>query len=48
MSRQALEAKFRDCAARVLPPDRIVRAVGLLWDVERLQDVRGLVAALAP
>ena len=48
LAREALEAKFRDCAGRVLPAGRIGRALDLLWGLEAVRDVRDIVGVLTP
>ncbi len=42
-----LEAKFRDCAARVLPPERAEAVVALVQTLETLPDVGVLARSLA-
>jgi 2-methylcitrate dehydratase PrpD len=39
--------KFRACAARVLPPDGVERALAVALDIERSADVRDLMQALS-
>ncbi len=45
---EALSAKFRRNASRVLPDERIDRALELLWHLEELDDIRELTAVVAP
>ena len=45
---EELVAKFRDCARRVLAPESVERALGLLESVETVPDVNALVATLVP
>jgi 2-methylcitrate dehydratase PrpD len=46
MDREERLAKFRDCAGRVLPPGDVERTITMLEALERLDDVRGLMAIL--
>lgn len=48
LSREALLAKFRDCAARVLPPDRVESVAEMLEGLDGCPDLRSLTAALRP
>jgi len=48
LGRAELIAKFRDCAARVLDPASVDRAVTLLDAIESVRDVNTLVDALVP
>ncbi|HET9016832.1 MAG TPA: hypothetical protein VFN57_14625, partial [Thermomicrobiaceae bacterium] len=48
LSDAELEAKFLDCAALALGADGARRALDLVRDLERLNDVRALTAALTP
>ena len=42
-----LKAKFEDCAALVLPADRVAALYALLEDFERLDDMRAFTDAAA-
>ncbi len=46
MTAEALTLKFRDCAKRQLPPDRIDRALELLNKFEELRDISQLIQTL--
>jgi 2-methylcitrate dehydratase PrpD len=47
LSDQQVEEKFRGLASTVLPPDRVDRAVELLWSFEKVADTRDLLSLLA-
>jgi 2-methylcitrate dehydratase PrpD len=47
LSDQQVEEKFRGLASTVLPPDRVDRAVELLWNFEKVSDTRELLSLLA-
>jgi 2-methylcitrate dehydratase PrpD len=47
-TRDELHAKFRDCAAQVLPANRMTHALDLIESVDSLKSVRELVAAMSP
>ncbi len=47
LSDDQLVAKFRDCAAHSVRPVEIDAAIGLVWNLERVDDVRRLTAALS-
>jgi hypothetical protein len=40
--------KYLDCARRVLPPEDIDRVHDMIENLERLTDIRQLIALLAP
>ena len=42
LTEEELEAKFRDAAARALPPDRVAAVLSAVRSLEELPDVRGL------
>ena len=46
LSRDELEAKYRDCAGAVLSAPAIAASLDVLWRLERLDDVSELVAAI--
>jgi len=46
-TREELHEKFSDCASLVLPKERIARALQLIEGVDKLKNVRELVAGLA-
>ena len=48
MSRDEHYVKYLDCAKRVLPPEDIDRVRDMVENLERLADVRQLIALLAP
>lgn len=48
LPREALLAKFQDCAARVLPPDRVESVVEMLEGLDGCPDLRSLTAILRP
>jgi 2-methylcitrate dehydratase PrpD len=48
LGREALAAKFRDCARRALPDARIDRALALLDAIDTVPDVGQLIECLAP
>jgi len=48
MTRDEHEVKYRDCAKRVLPPEDIDRVRDMVENLERLADIRQLIARLAP
>jgi len=45
-TREELHEKFTDCASLLLPPDRIARSLELIEGLERVGNVKALVAAL--
>jgi len=45
-TREELHEKFTDCASLLLPPERIRRALELVEGLERVGNVKELVAAL--
>jgi 2-methylcitrate dehydratase PrpD len=47
-TRAELHAKFADCAALVLPSDRIPRALETIESLESVKDIRQLVQVLTP
>jgi 2-methylcitrate dehydratase PrpD len=47
LSDQQVEEKFRGLASTVLPPDRVDRAVELLWNFEKVSDTGELLPLLA-
>ena len=47
MSDAALEAKFTDLAAGILPADRIQKLIGLCWAVERAPAMETIARAAA-
>jgi 2-methylcitrate dehydratase PrpD len=47
LSWEELLEKYRDCASRALPPDRVERSAEMLVDLDRVRDVRELAAMLA-
>ena len=48
MTRDEHDVKYRDCAKRVLPPADIDRVRDMVEHLERLTDIRQLIALLAP
>jgi hypothetical protein len=48
MTRDEHYVKYRDCAKRVLPPEDIDRVRDMVEHLERLADIRQLIALLAP
>jgi 2-methylcitrate dehydratase PrpD len=48
MTRDEHDVKYRDCAKRVLPPEDIDRVRDMVENLERLADIRQLIALLAP
>jgi hypothetical protein len=48
MTRGEHDVKYRVCAKRVLPPEDIDRVRGMVEHLERLADIRPLIALLAP
>jgi aconitate decarboxylase len=48
MTRDEHDVKYRDCAKRVLPPEDIDRVRDMVENLERLADIRPLIALLAP
>jgi 2-methylcitrate dehydratase PrpD len=46
IAKDALNAKFRDCASRVLPVDRSDAACRAIWAIEAVKEVRDLTAML--
>jgi hypothetical protein len=45
LSQAELEAKFRDCAGRVLPMEQVERSLVLIGDLEKIQ-IKELAEAL--
>jgi 2-methylcitrate dehydratase PrpD len=48
MTREALEKKFSDQAASVLPAEQIDRLIEMCWNIESLQDVSDIANASVP
>jgi len=48
MTRDEHYVKYLDCAKRVLPPEDIDRVRDMVENLERLADIRQLIALLAP
>ncbi len=48
MTRDEHDVKYLDCAKRVLPPEDIDRVRDMVENLERLADIRQLIALLAP
>jgi 2-methylcitrate dehydratase PrpD len=48
LSDEALTRKFNDCAARVLPPERVASVAEMLWTLDGCPDLRSLTALLRP
>ncbi len=48
MTKEALEKKFKDQAASVLPVDQIDRVMALCWEIESLDDVSDMASATVP
>ncbi len=48
LSKEELEGKFRDLASQALPSDKVERAIGMLNDLEKLDDFSKLVPSLIP
>lgn len=47
MSREELVAKYRDCAGRALPPERVERSLELLTHLEEMEDLGQFMEAVA-
>ncbi|HSR12928.1 MAG TPA: MmgE/PrpD family protein [Thermodesulfobacteriota bacterium] len=45
MTDAELEEKFRDQAARVLPPAQVEEVIALCWEIDKLEDVGRLISA---
>jgi 2-methylcitrate dehydratase PrpD len=48
LSEVELDEKFSTCAGLVLPEDKVFRALDLLKEIDKLQDIRSLIPALLP
>lgn len=48
MSDRELQAKFRDCAARTLPPGRVSQVESLILELDKLMRISGLMEKLVP
>jgi len=46
LSWDELVAKYRDCASRALPPDRVERSLGMLSRFEEIESIRDLMECL--
>jgi hypothetical protein len=48
MTRDEHDVKYRDCAKRVLPPEDIDQVRNMAGNLERLADIRQIIALLVP